>query len=88
MKNINLPRIKALQNISRHVEERHYFGIEDAIGAISNGCTYRKTFYDKQKLPADNKFALLPEDLQKVAQFRSNFQFMNIDRGLDLQNVK
>ena len=91
IKNINLPRINALQNISKNVGySGHYFGIEDAIGAISVGCTYiEKHFTINRKLPGrDNKFALLPDDLQKVAQFRNNFQLMNIDRGLDLQKCE
>lgn len=91
IKNINLPRIKALQNISKNVGySGHYFGIEDAIGAISVGCTYiEKHFTINRKLPGrDNKFALLPDDLKKVAQFRNNFQLMNIDRGLDLQKCE
>ena len=50
---------------------------------------HEKHFTLNKDLPGrDNKFALLPNDLQKLAQFRSDFQFMNIDRGLDLQKCE
>ena len=91
IKNVNLPRIKALQNISNSIGySGHYFGIEDAIGAIASGCTYiEKHFTINRKLPGrDNKFALLPDDLKKIAQFRSSYQLMNIDKGLDLQKCE
>lgn len=90
-KNINLPRIKALQNISDKVGySGHYFGIEDAIGAMSRGCTFiEKHFTINRKLPGrDNKFALLPKDLNDLSKFRDLFNLMNIDRGLDLQKCE
>ena len=91
IKNVNLPRIKALKNISSNIGySGHYFGIEDAIGAIASGCTYiEKHFTINRKLPGrDNKFALLPDDLKKIAQFRSSYQLMNIDKGLNLQKCE
>jgi len=90
-KNINLPRIKALQKIAKDVGySGHYFGIEDAIGAMSRGCTYiEKHFTINRKLPGrDNKFALLPKDLKELSKFRNLFNLMNIDRGLDLQKCE
>lgn len=90
-KNINLPRIKALQNISKIVGySGHYFGIEDAIGAMSRGCTFiEKHFTINRKLPGrDNKFALLPKDLKELSKFRDLIDLMSIDKGLDLQKCE
>jgi len=91
IKNINFPRLDVLKKMSKQIGySGHYHGIEDAIGAISLGCQYvEKHFTINRKLPGrDNKFAILPSDLEKISNFRDLYQPMNIDRGLDLQKCE
>ena len=91
IKTINLPRIGALKKISKEVGySGHYHGVEDALGAISLGCQYvEKHFTINRKLPGrDNKFAILPDDLKNISNFRDLYQSMNTNKGLDLQTCE
>ena len=65
----------------------HLPGVEDAIASISQGASYvEKHFTINKKLPGrDNKFALMPEELKKISDFRDAFQKMIKFHGLDLQ---
>ena len=36
----------------------------------------------------DNQFAILPEQMKKLSDFRDNYEKMNIDLGLDLQECE
>lgn len=85
---INLPRLEKLKEFSKVVGySGHYLGIDDAIAAICHGATYiEKHFTIDKDLPGrDNKFAIIPEQMKTLTNFRDNYEKMNIDRGLDLQ---
>ena len=68
----------------------HLKGIEDAIAAISFRCNdSRKHFTTDNDLPGrDNKFALLPEEMKKISNYRDIFSKMNIDKGLNIQECE
>jgi len=86
--NINLPRMNYLKKISKVIGySGHLPGIEDAIAAISQGAIFiEKHFTIDKKLPGrDNKFAILPEDLKSIDEFRCKFEKMSKFHGLDLQ---
>jgi N,N'-diacetyllegionaminate synthase len=88
---INLPRLQRLRELSGIVGySGHYSGIDDAIAAICRGTTYIEKHYTiEHDLPGrDNKFAILPEQLKSLANFRDNYQLMNTDLGLDLQDIE
>lgn len=91
LEKINLPRIEALKTLTRTVGySGHYDGIDDAIAAICLGATFiEKHFTIDQDLPGrDNKFAILPDELKSLCEFRDNYQKMNRDLGLDLQDCE
>ena len=85
---INLPRIEKLKDLTKTVGySGHYLGIDDAIAAICHGADFvEKHFTIDQNLPGrDNKFAILPDQMKILLNFRDNYKKMNIDCGLDLQ---
>jgi sialic acid synthase SpsE len=89
--NINLPRLKELKKINGIVGySGHFSGIDDSIAAICHGATFiEKHFTIDQELPGrDNKFSVLPEDVKALSDFRDNYEKMNIDLGLDLQECE
>jgi len=89
--NVNFPRMGKLKKFSGDIGySGHYPGIDDAIIAFCNGASYvEKHFTIDHNLPGkDNKFAILPEDLNKLSKFRDNLLKMSIDRGLDLQECE
>ena len=91
LKNINLPRMNKLKEISNIVGySGHYDGIDDAIAAISNNAQYvEKHFTIDKKLPGrDNKFSILPEQMKFICDFRDKFLKMREFQGLDLQEVE
>ena len=48
-----------------------------------------KHFTIDQDLPGrDNKFAILPNEMKALCDFRDNYGKMNIDLGLDLQECE
>ena len=88
---INLPRMEQLKQFNNIVGySGHYAGIDDAIAAICHGATLiEKHFTIDQDLPGrDNKFAILPEQIKALAEFRNNYLQMNLDLGLDLQECE
>ena len=88
---INLPRMEKLKQFNNIVGySGHYAGIDDAIAAICHGATLiEKHFTIDQDLPGrDNKFAILPEQIKALAEFRNNYLQMNLDLGLDLQECE
>tara|TARA_B100000945_G_C20412832_1_gene613509 strand:+ start:361 stop:1167 length:807 start_codon:yes stop_codon:yes gene_type:complete len=88
---INLPRMQKLKELSKIIGySGHYTGIDDAVSAICHGASYvEKHFTIDKKLPGrDNKFAILPNEINKLANFRDNYTKMNIDLGLDLQECE
>ena len=85
---INIPRMMELKKITKTIGySGHFSGIDDAKIAISLGAKYvEKHFTINNELPGrDNKFAILPEDLKNLHNFRENFLKMTKDQGLDLQ---
>ncbi len=87
--NINLPRINEIKKLSKiYGYSGHLNNINDAMAAICMGCTYiEKHFTIDKNLPGrDNLNAILPEDLKSLNEFRSSFEKMNIEKGLDLQD--
>ena len=85
---INMKRLLALKELSNTVGySGHLSGIEDSILAITYGATYiEKHFTIDNDLPGrDNKFAILPNTLKSLVDFRNKYNQMNIDLGLDLQ---
>lgn len=88
---INLPRMGALKKLSNEVGySGHYPGIEDAIAAIASGASYiEKHFTIDQDLPGrDNKFAILPDQMKSLCNFRNIYEKMMVDKGLDLQHCE
>jgi N,N'-diacetyllegionaminate synthase len=91
LEKINFPRLNKLKTFTENIGySGHYSGIEDAITSIALGSKFvEKHFTVDQDLPGrDNKFAILPEDLKKISNFRNNYEQMNIDLGLDLQDCE
>ena len=89
--NINLPRLEELKKFNSIVGySGHFSGIDDSIAAICHGATFvEKHFTVDQALPGrDNKFAILPEQMKMLADFRDNYEKINIDLGLDLQECE
>ena len=87
--NINLPKISELRKISNiYGYSGHLQTIDDAISAISLGCSYvEKHFTIDKSLPGrDNQFAILPKDLKNLSNFRDIFEKMNINKGSDFQD--
>ena len=68
----------------------HFPGIDDAIIAFCNGASYvEKHFTINRDLPGrDNKFAILPNDLEKISKFKNNLLKMRINKGLNLQECE
>jgi len=88
---INMKRLLALKELSNTVGySGHLSGIEDSILAITYGATYiEKHFTIDNDLPGrDNKFAILPNTLKSLVDFRNKYNQMNIDLGLDLQECE
>ena len=85
---INMPRLNEIKKLTTKVGfSGHLKGIDDALIAISMGSTYvEKHFTIDNDLPGrDNKFALLPEDLKRLCEFRDIYSEMTIYKGLNLQ---
>ncbi len=85
---VNLPRLKYMKKFTEKIGySGHFDGIDDAIAAISHDAVYIEKHFtiDKNLEGRDNKFALLPEDMKKISDFRYNYQNMLMDRGIDLQ---
>ena len=88
---VNLPRLEYMRNFTKQIGySGHFHGIDDAIAAICCGATYIEKHFtiDNNLDGRDNKFALLPKDLNKLNLFRKNFCQMNINLGKDLQEYE
>ena len=88
---VNLPRLEYMRNFTKQIGySGHFHGIDDAIAAICCGATYIEKHFtiDNNLDGRDNKFALLPKDLNKLNLFRKNFCQMNINLGKDLQECE
>lgn len=88
---VNLKRMEALRMLGGVVGySGHYVGIEDAIAAICSGAMFvEKHFTIDQSLPGrDNRFAVLPDEIKRLALFRDVHLEMMEDHGLDLQDCE
>jgi len=89
--NVNLLRLEALKRFNRTIGySGHYYGIEDAIGAMVMGAKFiEKHFTIDQDLPGrDNKFALLPNQLKLLVDQKQLFEKMLLNKGLDYQEIE
>ena len=89
--NVNLPKLLKIKKIHKQIGySGHLKGTEDAIAAISCGALIvEKHFTIDNELPGrDNKFALLPNEMKKISQYRDIFSKMVIDKGLDVQECE
>ena len=90
-KNINLPRIEKLKKINKSIGySGHLPGVNDAIASLDYGVEYiEKHFTVNNNLPGrDNKFALLPNEMKFLVDYKNMLHFMKIDRGRNFQNVE
>ncbi len=89
--NVNFPKLFKIKNTHSKIGySGHLKGIDDAIAAISLGATIvEKHFTVDNDLPGrDNKFALLPEEMKKISNYRDIFLKMTIDRGVNVQECE
>jgi len=85
---VNLPRLEYMKKFTKNIGySGHFYGIDDAIAAICAGATYIEKHFtiDNNLDGRDNKFALLPKDLNRLSLFRDNYTKMIFDKGVDLQ---
>ncbi len=90
-KNVNFPKfLKIKSSHSQIGYSGHLKGISDAIAAISLGAQIvEKHFTIDNNLPGrDNQFAVLPEDMKKICDYRDSFYNMSLDKGLDIQECE
>ena len=91
VKNVNFPKFHKLKKINKAVGySGHFSGIDDAILAVSLGASYiEKHFTIDKNLPGrDNKFAILPDSLKKISEYRDNYNSMNINKGKEVQKCE
>ena len=89
--NVNMPKLQKLKEHFKHVGySGHFAGIDDALMALSQGAeVIEKHFTTNKDLPGrDNKFALSPNELKRLCDFRDNLLKMQKDRGLDFQKCE
>ena len=89
--NVNFPKLLEIKKKHSQIGySGHLKGVDDAIAAISFGAMIvEKHFTIDNDLPGrDNKFALLPEDMKIISNYRDIFSKMNIDKGLDVQECE
>ena len=88
---INLPRLRHLQNMGLTVGfSDHTQGIEASVLSLSyNPVCIEKHFTTDHDLPGrDNKFAILPEELESLRKFINAYKDVSIDHGLDFQDIE
>lgn len=91
VENVNMGKLKSLREVHDSVGySGHLPGIDDAILAICNGAKYiEKHFTTDNNLPGrDNKFAITEADMRRLVEFKINYEQMNIDKGLDVQECE
>ncbi len=85
---VNLPKLIRISEITpRFGYSGHFMGVDDAIAAATLGATIiEKHFTIDRNLPfRDNKFALLPNDLQNLRNYVDNLSEMMKGHGSDYQ---
>ncbi len=89
--NLNFKKIEYIKNLSSLFGySGHYSGIEDGILAISKGAIFiEKHFTINNSLPGrDNKFAILPNHMKKLSEFRDFFLKSEKFKGLNVQKCE
>lgn len=89
--NVNFPKLIKIKQLHDKIGySGHLKGISDAIAAISLGAQIvEKHFTIDNELPGrDNKFAVLPEDMKQICDYRDSFFNMSLDKGLDIQECE
>ena len=68
----------------------HLDNIDDAIFAIANKASYVEKHFtiNKNLSGRDNKFAILPNQLKILSNFKIHTELMNTNKGLDLQKCE
>lgn len=87
----NLPRLNYLKNLFPHVGySDHVFGINASIYALEFGLKYiEKHFTTDHDLPGrDNKFAILPEELNQLHLHIKKRKEAFISHGIDFQDIE
>lgn len=90
-KNCNFNKFDYLKkSFSKVGYSGHYHGIEDALFAIEKGAVViEKHFTTSNNLPGrDNKFALLPKDLEFLSGYIKKKKEFQINNGLGLQKCE
>lgn len=90
-KNLNFKKIDFIKILSKTFGySGHYSGIDDALVAISLGASYvEKHFTIDKKLPGrDNKFAILPSELERLCKFRDFYSDSIVFKGLNVQKCE
>jgi len=90
-KNCNFPKLEFLKTKFKYVGySGHYEGFEDAVIALSKGCTViEKHFTINNNLPGrDNKFALNEKKLKELCSWSKLIYEMNMSHGLGLQKAE
>lgn len=88
---VNLPKLKALASLTdRFGYSGHYFGIWDAIAAISLGAKVIEKHFttDRSYEYRDNTYALLPGDLKQIRTYADELDQMVADSGSDYQEAE
>jgi len=89
--NVNIPRLHHIRRLTpRFGYSGHYVGIWDAVAAISIGAkVVEKHFTTDRNLPfKDNKFAIVPDELNQIRYYADEFTKMSIDHGIDFQECE
>ena len=90
-KNVNLPRMKKLNEIHSHVGySGHLKGINDAIASLHFNPTFiEKHFTIDNNLPGrDNQFSITPIELKSLVDYKNDFELMNRDLGHEMQEIE
>ena len=85
---VNMKRMLELKKFAEIGYSGHQHGINDSILAISMGAKFiEKHFTIDPNLPGrDNKFAITPNQLKDLCDYKNDYINMLINKGLDLQD--
>ncbi len=89
--NINLPKILKLKKINKSIGySGHLQGVNDAIAALNYKIDFiEKHFTINNNLPGrDNKFALLPNQMKFLVDYKNSINKMSIFHGTKFQKIE